>query len=129
MWCSIGSEDADVLMRHLTTSRCVVLCGKTTNQHITFAESRALFSGSSPFLVAMHLCFAESLQNGLVNPKASATPERAASWLANLKPRVLAALAAARERARLACGLEPHPDTYVSEFLEFPGANSLLCLL
>ena len=108
LWCSASAEDAVRLMGCYATSSAQVLCTKAANKHISFAEARALFPTPSPFLVAMHLCFAEGMQNELTKNGRIKTPAAAATWLA--KRRVQAQLAAIRDAERDATGLEPRPD-------------------
>ena len=108
LWCSASAEDAVRLMGCYATSSAQVLCTKAANKHISFAEARALFPTSSPFLVAMHLCFAEGMQNELTKNGRIKTPAAAATWLA--KRRGQAQLAAIRDAERDATGLEPRPD-------------------
>jgi hypothetical protein len=125
LWCCASCEGMVELVGNYATSGQKVLCTKAANEHIGFAESREAFKESSPFLVGMHLCFAESMQNQLMDivPHLR-TPSQAAAWVS--KPRVSKALAAARRSEERRIRLEPRPDLVVVAFVASPAAAGLL---
>lgn len=122
LWCSCSCEDTASLeqetrMFDYSATSSPLLCAKPTNQHITPLEARRAFKRSSPFLLAMHLCFAESMQE-LLKAKVPGvrTSQGAAEWLESKVG--LRALKAAYARTKRRAGLEPHPRVVVGA-LEF----------
>ena len=95
----------------------LLLCAKSANEHISPLEARRAFKRSSPFLLGMHLCFAESMQE-LLKAKVPGvrTSQGAAEWLESREG--MRALRAAHARTKGRAGLEPHPRVVVGA-LEF----------